>query len=73
MVEVILCFYPLNAGCQFNVFCHWLYTYPPQIEGTETGKGLYIPMIIKITNISKHMEVSMTHNGIYVHIHISDH
>ena len=37
-------------------------------EGTETAKGLYIPVVIKITNINLHREVSMTHNGKYVHI-----
>ena len=29
---------------------------------------VYIPVVIKITNINLHTEVSMTHNGIYVHI-----
>ena len=38
-------------------------------EGTETAKGLYIPMVIKITNINLHTEVvDMTHNEIYVHV-----
>ena len=31
-------------------------------EGTETAKGLCIPMVVKIANINIHMEVSMTHN-----------
>ena len=31
-VQVILCFYPHNTHCQFNMFCHWLYTYPPTIQ-----------------------------------------
>ena len=44
-------------------------------EGTETAKGLYIPVVIKITNINLHTEVSMTHNGnicAYYYIYLSN-
>ena len=43
-VQVILCFYPHNTHCQFNMFCHWLYTYPPQFKWRDWNrKGFIYP------------------------------
>ena len=42
--QVILCFYPHNTHCQFNMFCHWLYTYPPQFKWRDWNrKGFIYP------------------------------
>ena len=43
-VQVILCFYPHNTHCQFNMFYHWLYTYPPQFKWRDWNrKGFIYP------------------------------
>ena len=43
--QVIMCSYPHNAHCHFNIFATD-YTLIPHNsnEGTETTKGLYIPL-----------------------------
>ena len=44
MIKSFCVFYPHNIRCQFNMFCHWLYTDTPQFKWRDWNhKGFIYP------------------------------
>ena len=73
-VQVILCFYPHNTHCQFNMFCHWLYTYPPQFKWRDWNRKGFIypcdPYMIHVGSVHPCSKVigiyfAVSNDGIY--------